>query len=131
VISRGSAGDAGALTMKSKPSTFQTERRGDAVIVTFVQHVLDPVVIEDLQRDLPKLLDDPGVKKLVLDFSRVTYFPSRLLGVLLDTKREVERRQGGMRLCGIQPMVMDVFRFMRLDTVLKIDKDVAEALAGS
>ncbi len=107
---------------------YRIEKRDDIVIVTFLHEVIDPVSVEKAGVDLPKSVALPDTKKLILDFTKMSYFPSRLLGVLLDINRAIESHGGKMRLCGIQPMAMDVLRFMRLDTVLKFDKDVMESI---
>lgn len=115
--------------MKSNTtSAYRIENRDEIVIVTFLHEVIDPVSVEKAKMDLPRSVASSDAKKLILDFTKVSYFPSRLLGVLLDVNHAVESHGGKMRLCGIQPMAMDVLRFMRLDTVLNFDKDVAESI---
>jgi len=69
----------------------------------------------------------PGIH-LVLDFGRVTYFSSAVLGGLVRALKAVATDNGSMRLCGLAPMIRELFEITNLDKAFIIEKDVKTAL---
>jgi anti-sigma B factor antagonist len=63
-----------------------------------------------------------------VDFDRVAYLSSSALGMLIGLQRRVLQRKGQMKLAGIDPEVMEVFRITKLDTVFDIYKDEPSAV---
>jgi anti-anti-sigma factor len=59
--------------------------------------------------------------RLVLDFSDVHYLSSAALGKLINLKRKVATVRGKLRLRGIHPDLLEIFRITRLDQVLEIE----------
>ena len=112
----------------SKTPVFNVVREGDAHVFEFLSDNLDPAAIEAASDEIPKLIGDQNINKLVLDLSRVTFVPSRVLGVLLEVNQVLTQRKGQLRVCGLRPMILNVFKFTKLDTVLKIEPDRAAAI---
>ncbi len=76
------------------------------------------------------LIDDPGHRRLVLDFELVPFISSATLGKLVSLNKALTRRGGRLRLCGLQPVLLEVLRITRLDSVLIIEPDVDAARAA-
>lgn len=88
----------------------------DAVNVTeFGAAVMDYV------RTHPKL-------NLLLDFHKVQYLSSAVLTELLRINKEVESRDGQLRLCSLNDNVRQVFEITNLDQVFTIYPDVPNAV---
>lgn len=65
---------------------------------------------------------------IVINLAKVESISSRLLGELLAINREVERREGQMRLAQLAPLVREVFAATRLDRKIQVCDSVAEAI---
>lgn len=66
-------------------------------------------------------------KQLVVDLSRVTYFDSSGLAVLIEAMQNVEKNGGKFALAGMQESVRSIFDIARLDQVFRIYGDVDSA----
>jgi len=107
-----------------------TSRDVDGVlVVTFKQsHILDAITIERMSASLKELFDTAPEQKILFDFSEVTYLSSNALGMLIGLQRRLVQRTGRVKLAGIHPDVMEIFRITKLDTVFDIYKDSPAAL---
>jgi len=78
---------------------------------------------------LPRLTDCTGeVKKALLDLSGVHYMSSAGLRVLMLAARQCQKQQGEIALAALSPMLQEVFRISRFDTVFKVFATVRAAL---
>ena len=68
--------------------------------------------------------------RLVIDFSRVSFFGASLLGVLLSAGKRLSARPGDVALCCLSPQALEIMRVTRQDTVWPIFATRAEALGG-
>lgn len=66
--------------------------------------------------------------RLILDFSRLRFLSSMMLGLLVDTWRRLKDYGGRMRICGLQPNLMRVFRVTHLDRIFEFSPDCDDAL---
>ena len=109
---------------------FYTSRSLDGVcVVTFRQsHILDSVTIDRISTRLKELVDAATEDRFLFDFDRVVYLSSSALGMLIGLQRRIVQRQARMKLSGINPEVMEVFRITKLDTVFDIYKDESAAV---
>ena len=109
---------------------FYATRTVDGVcIVTFRQsHILDAVTIERMAASLKDLVDQAAERRFVFDFASVTYLSSSALGMLIGLQRHFAQRKETLKLAGINPEIMEVFRITKLDTVFDIYKDVDAAV---
>jgi anti-sigma B factor antagonist len=69
-------------------------------------------------------------KKLVIDFSKVTYIDSSGLAALIQGMQKVEAYGGAFALAGLQENVRPIFEIARLDQVFRIFPDAQAALAA-
>ena len=59
--------------------------------------------------------------QLVLDFSDVHYISSAALGKLINLKKKVTAVRGAVRIRGLHPEMLEIFRITRLDQVITIE----------
>lgn len=116
--------------MTEAPRTLlQVDAQEGVTVVRFLESKL--INDEDIQEagdHIARLIDDGGTRNLLLDFSAVRYLSSAALGKLISLKRKIGAVNGRLKLCGIQPDPLEVFRITRLDTVFEIHKDARAAL---
>jgi anti-anti-sigma factor len=66
--------------------------------------------------------------RLILDLSRMRLVSSMFLGMLVALHRGIMAVNAAVKLCGLQPFVLDVFESTKLDTVFDICGDEQSAL---
>ena len=78
---------------------------------------------------LPQLNGCTGeVQKALLDLSGIHYMSSAGLRVLMLAGRQCQKQQGEIVLAALSPMLQEVFRISRFDTVFKVFATVRAAL---
>jgi anti-sigma B factor antagonist len=107
------------------------EEEGDALIVSpllpFGQ-LLDPSVARDWKMVLDRL-DDPGVKRLVVDLGELPYFGSTVLDWLVQLWNRMRAKKGVMGACNVSPVGREVLSLARLDTLWRVFDNRDQALA--
>ena len=89
------------------------------------------VAVEDVRAvtdQLERLAEVEGHHRLVLDLRGVRYLSESVLGTLAALQRRFERMGGGIRVCGLDPLLRDILRLHRLDQVFDLCVDEADAL---
>lgn len=86
--------------------------------------------VAELGDYLIELVERPEYRQLVLDLARVPNVTSAALGKLVSLRRKLARLGGAVRLCHVQPGLLEVLRITRLDTVFGIDADLDAACAA-
>ena len=67
--------------------------------------------------------------RLVLDLSGLEYISSAGLRVLMLASRDVKSREGTLMVCGLQPIVKEIFEISRFNIVFNVLPDRSAALA--
>ncbi|NIO05756.1 MAG: anti-sigma factor antagonist [Proteobacteria bacterium] len=86
---------------------------------------LDAAFSAQLEDEIDQLLE--RTKKIIMDFSSVTYLSSSGLRVLLSVKRETEN-QGGLVLINLADIVKRIIHVAELDDFLSLADSVDEAI---
>ena len=108
---------------------LEVSEGGDATVVRFRdRRITNTPEIEQVGQELYRLVEEGVQKRLVLDFSHVEYLSSALIGKLISLNAKARARGGRVKLCSIQPEILDVFHACKLDLIFSIDKDAADAL---
>ena len=101
------------------------------LVVSFLESkIVTEENIQDMGDELYSLVETEGHRQLLLDFENVQYLSSAALGRLINLKKKVTQNSGRLRLYGVHPDLMEVFRITHLDTVFEIRSDRASALEG-
>jgi anti-sigma B factor antagonist len=102
----------------------------DTAVVSFeTASVLDAPLIQTIGSELYVLVDEQARRKIVLNFSRVRFLSSQMLGVLIALHKKSAAIKGRVVLCGLRPDLMKVFSIMKLEKILTIVPDENSALA--
>ncbi len=88
---------------------------------------LDEGTIAPMGGQLYRLVDE-GCRRLVLDLSAVQRISSTFVGKLLALHQRLAAVGGRLALCGLEPMVADVFELLRLRDMFGIYATEPEAL---
>jgi anti-anti-sigma factor len=98
-------------------------------VVNFADTVLmSEDVIEQVEEQLNALVDHAGTKNLLISFRDVRYMSSGVLGILIKLVRKVTKDGGHLRLCGLNPTLMEAFRATGMDRLIEIHEQESTAL---
>jgi anti-sigma B factor antagonist len=100
-----------------------------ATIVTFTDDkILEENDIKSLQESIMSVIESaPDGIKLILDFSKVRFLSSAVLGLLIRISKRIYENEGKLMLCNINPKIYEVFKITRLTKVFDIYKDIESA----
>ena len=105
--------------------------RGYSVVEFQTESLMNPLDLERIGQSLYQLVDAAGVRRMLLDFTRVKYLSSQAIGIILTLSKKLSQANGGeMVLCGVGPQLLQLLKITRLDKLLKIvtsQKDVEPA----
>ena len=101
----------------------------NAVVATLTsEKILEDQDIRDLEEALMPLIAQAETKNLVIDFSNVKFLTSSALGLLIRVSKRISESSGNLRLCSIDPRILEIFRITRLDNVFDIQPDTESAV---
>jgi len=113
------------------PFRYDVRRlRDHPVAVVSLQGNIDSPAAIKLNEALGIVLDEP-VQRVVVDMVRVGYVNSEGWRVFLLRARELERRQGDLRLADLSADLETVFRMLGLHEIISCHTDLEEALQAS
>ena len=117
--------------MDAKHPNMSIEYRGQVVVATLTdEKILEESQLLGLEGSfMPLIEQNPGIQ-LIVDFESVKFLTSSVLGLLIRVSKKVYETDGKLRLCSINPKILEVFKITRLDKIFEIYPDVDEALVG-
>ena len=91
------------------------------------ESLCDAVSIENAGIYLRDLIIKKQPKKVIIDFRDVKFFSSQAIGMLVNTWKLMDSRQGKLVISGINPQLSRVFRITNLDKIFDFfpDRDTA------
>jgi anti-anti-sigma factor len=106
--------------------------RDDVVMVTFNDvKLLDESVIRHIGGEFGDLTTQAAAeRKLLLNFQRISFMSSAMIGQIVKLNKQCKADGIALKLCSIDPTIMEVFKITRLDKLLDIRKTEADALAA-
>jgi anti-anti-sigma factor len=110
--------------------TVQLHHDAHALVAEFWDCLrLDPAPIRELRTKYEAHLRSQGRPMLVIDLLGVGFAGSAALGMFVTLQRLVRQRGGQIVFCNVDPMVFEVFRISKLDTMFLFVDDRPAALA--
>lgn len=108
---------------------FTIDRSNDVAIVRLDEARLMYPLLTDFAGAVTGLLDG-GDRKVLLDFSKVTYVDSATIGCLMDLYRQTSSKGGALKLSGVQKRVETMLTMTGAHKFLALHADEASALAS-
>jgi anti-sigma B factor antagonist len=107
-----------------------SKRFADAVVL-FPEGRIDHATAEGFRAALAPYLAvcADGRDRLVLDLSGVEYISSVGLRVLILASKQAKAQGGSLAVCGLQPVVREIFEISRFNLVLDVFPALRDALA--
>lgn len=117
--------------MEKKGSLIMTSQIGDVGVVNFLtSQVLDELNVQQLGQELNDLVDKDYMIKMVINFSKIKFLSSAVLGKLISLNKKVAAQKGRLAFCNINADIMQVFKITRLDKLIPIYDDEDDAVKG-
>ncbi|MBX4201011.1 STAS domain-containing protein [Candidatus Parcubacteria bacterium] len=110
---------------------LEVEEIGDVTVVNFVDRkIFDEQLIQTIGEQLFSLVDEDGRRKILLNFGNVEYYSSACSGKLIALQARLDKVQGKLILCNLDPQIHEVFEIIKLDKFFKIMKEEQQALTA-
>ena len=105
--------------------------RGSIAVATLTdEKILDEEQLQGLEGSFMPLIEkNPGIQ-LIVDFKAVRFLTSSVLGLLIRVSKKVYETKGKLRLCSINPKILEIFKITRLDKIFEIYANVDDAMVG-
>ena len=104
---------------------LQSIRDGDRLIVRLAGE-LDHYCAQSVRRDLDRLIADPSVRWLILDFTMLQFMDSSGIGVILGRYRQLRDRGGQLGVIRMNPHIQRIFHMSGMDRVIhQLDRQEA------
>jgi len=104
-------------------------KRDDILIVSFRTPSIGALSgIEKIADELFSLIRIQQPKKIIIDFDRVLFLSSRMLGLLVDIWKRLKNCGGMLFVSGINPQLTRVFRITNLDKIFDFYDDADSAI---
>ncbi|MFW6158396.1 MAG: STAS domain-containing protein [Planctomycetota bacterium] len=117
--------------MEGNASQLTTAVQNGVTVVHFADtKVIDQRNINQIGAELDEMVDDGGVRKMLINMENVRYLSSAVLGKLISLHKKLLTNSGQLRLCSIAAPIFEVFEITRLDRVFNIHESEDEALAA-
>lgn len=102
---------------------------GDVCVAVFDEaRMLDEAMINEVGTALKELVDTHQGGKLLIDFNNVTFMSSSMIGKIVFLEKDCKTKGVDLRLCSINPNIMEAITLLNLDKLLEIYGTVGEAL---
>ena len=112
-----------------KNSLIAVTKQGDVGVVNFMTtQVLDEMNVQQLGVELMDLVDKHYLVKLVVNFEKVKFLSSAVLGKLISLNKRIAAEKGRLAFCHIRPEILQVFQITRLDKLIPIVETEEEAV---
>ena len=109
------------------------KHRSSSAILTIYfadTRILDEAKMREIGRELQELLDRTEEENIILDFRRVEFMSSAMLGKLVQLHKRCKEYKARLKLCGISHEIRQVFKITRLDKLFDIHDDEESARAA-
>lgn len=118
------------MNLPPTSDAFTIERHGEVTVVLTspVLETMEPLLLDGASSLLLDALKRDACPQIVVDLSRLDYFGSAFLGLLIRCWKLATLRGGAMVLSGVSNRAKDLLHITSLDMVWPLYGDVREAI---
>ena len=98
---------------------LQCTQQGDALMVHLCGEI-DHCAAEGLRNEIEMQIVRQNAKRLILDFSQVTFMDSSGVGMIIGRYKTMHARGGRVAACGLQPPIDRLFHLAGLHRIIAI-----------
>jgi len=108
-------------------TTLSVEEHDQVKILEILERRIFLQVTDKFRNELLAEIDK-DTNQIIVDLTKVSVMNSAGLGVLLQAHDKIKQRTGRLIITGLQPVMQDIFRRMKLDSFFEVCKDKEEGL---
>ena len=117
--------------MNQEQSRLVIKHEGDITQISFTdKNILDEAIIAQIGREIGTLIAENHNPKLMISFTGVEHLSSAALGTLITVKKQIERKDGQLRLTEINKQIYEIFVITKLNKLFKISDTADEAMSS-
>jgi anti-sigma B factor antagonist len=117
--------------MASDVTRFNIQTIDGVTIAKFIDNrILDEATIQVIGEQMYRLVDEHGLRKVILDFESVEHLSSAALGKLINMKKKMDAAGGQLAMCSLRKDLKKIFDVTKLTKVFDIKDTVEKALKG-
>jgi anti-sigma B factor antagonist len=114
----------------STPKILLVQRVKEVHHIQFLhERILDERVASGFAQEIAQIIDQTPDPKILLDFGKVQYLSSIVLGKLAQLHKKAAAAGGRLVLCSLRAEILEIFQITKLDKVLAIVPDVKAGYA--
>ena len=107
---------------------LMTSMEGDVAVVSFLDgRILDESNVQAIGKELNDLVEKKYILKMVLDFAKVSHLSSAVIGKIIALYKKLAKENGQLKLCGLNPVIREVFQVTQVDKMIEIHTDRTSA----
>ena len=114
---------------KDRTMKIREEIRNDVAVLTISGNLMSGPEVAPFHDYIKRLMLD-GISKVVLDFSKVKWFGSAMLGVMVAAMTSVKQVNGDIRLTGITEKIESILMVTKLASIFRALDSVDRAVAS-
>lgn len=108
---------------------LMTQSDGDVTVIFFKNAaILDEKNIDKLGEELFEIAAKGHKPKLLVNFEKVEYLSSAVLGKLVALHKRMKAEKGILKLCNLAANILEVFKITKLDKLFEIYNDHEKAI---
>ncbi|MFW6283854.1 MAG: STAS domain-containing protein, partial [Desulfosalsimonas sp.] len=105
---------------------IKTETLDDLLVVKVLESAVDAGNALELKAELLPLVEK--YRKVALDMGKVKFMDSSGVGAMLSCLRTIHHNSGELRLFSVKPNLYQLFKLVRLDTLVGIHENRKTAI---
>jgi anti-anti-sigma factor len=114
---------------QAEPNGIEVQVIGEVAVVRFPhRYLFNDRLLEQVDRELSRLVESQGQRRLVLNFGNVQDMGSRMAAITLMLLKKVVGAGGRLVLCGINPPVREQFHTLMFFDLIDAYEGEDEAL---
>ncbi len=115
--------------MNQAEPKIRIEYEGKVTIAILTEEkILQEVDIQGLENSIMALIEEISGINLIINLCNIKFLTSSALGLLIHVLKKMHETGGKLKLCSIDPKILEVFTITRLDKVFEIYDSQAAAL---
>ena len=113
--------------MDEKIGVEITATKKTAVVAFKTTSISSAEGIEAVSRQINEFIEENHPKRVIIDFERVKFFSSQMLGALLRIRAKLETYDGEVVISAINPQLHRIFKITNLDKIFRFFPDKESA----
>lgn len=112
-------------------SSLRIEQKEDVLVVYITaSKILENAKIQQLGQELGQVAEQNPGARVVLNFQEVKFMSSAMINNVVNFHRKCKKNDITLKLSDVSDDIMQVFKLMKLNKILDMQKDEEKAIAS-